>query len=188
MRYNLDLTLFDNRRLLLGATVICVLALLLVIKTGYAYHRDSMEELSNYEEALSISSKILSRGTEVENFIALGTERLAELEQGFLDADKPSIGAARLQEAVKKIALRNKISIRSEKSNNFKEAGHYIKIPVEFHFTSELMQLNRLLYDIEASELLIGVRAINIKSPERNKRAKLDITLVVEGVIRRTGD
>ena len=92
---NLHLKVLENRRLLFGIGIICVLISLLAIKSGYSYHRSTMEELTTYKEALRISSEVLSRGSEVENLIDRGFERLEDLEEGLLSADKPSIGAAR---------------------------------------------------------------------------------------------
>lgn len=178
-------SMLEDRRLLLGVGVICVLTLLLVLRSGYFYHQGTEEKLSAYDDMLLVSSQVLTKGGEIQKEIGAGAKRLAELENGLLRADKPSIGAAKLQEAVKQIASKRMITIESEKALNVKEVGEYIKIPVEFHFKTELKQLNMLLYDIEESQLLIGVRDMHIKTSDRNNPFTLNITIVVEGVIKK---
>jgi len=178
------LLLMENRRILPGIALIGALVLILIGRWGYTHHQNSMEEIAAYREVLQVSSSIVARGDEIKSLIEQKKNRIKELERGLLKADKPSMAAAELQEAFKKLLISKKISISSESVLNFEEAGDYIRIPVEFHLKAGLSQLTRLLYDVRASRLLIGVRSLNIKVPFAKGREQMNVSLVIEGAIR----
>ncbi len=184
MREKARLFMMENRRILPGIAVIGVLVLLLLVKWGYSHHQDARREIAAYREALQASSSIVARGDEIEKLIELKKNRIKELEKGLLKASRPSMAAAELQEAFKKLLLSKNISISSENVLNFEEAGDYIKIPVEFHLKAELWQLTRLLYDVRASRLLMGVKSMDVKVPYSENKAKMNISLVIEGAIK----
>ena len=173
-----------NKRLLPGAVIIGVLLILLFLKAGYNYHQGMNEEIHSYEELLKNSSMILARGESMEERMNIGVRMAGELEKGLLGAVQPSIGAAELQEEFKKYSAKRKITITSETALSFEEAGEYIKIPVEFRFKAELWRLSDLLYDIQASPLIMGVKKLRIKSPDERDPSMLTITLVIEGALR----
>ncbi|MFQ5353313.1 MAG: GspMb/PilO family protein [Thermodesulfobacteriota bacterium] len=177
----------ENNRVLPGMAVIGVLVLLLILKWGYNHHQRSASEIIAYNDLLQASSSIAERGSEIEKIIAGQNQEISALEKGLLKAQKPSIAAAELQEAFKKILARKNIIISSENVLAFEESGEYIKIPVEFHLKAELGQLTRLLYDVRLSPLLMGVRSMHIRTLSAADNAIMNITLVLEGAIRNTG-
>ncbi|MFQ5442185.1 MAG: type II secretion system protein GspM [Thermodesulfobacteriota bacterium] len=187
MKKKLRLLIMENRRIIPGIAVIGVLAVLLLVRWGYNRHQSAVEEISAYNEVLRTSSLVLARGSEVEKLIGIEKKRIKELEKGLLRASKPSIAAAELQEAFKKLVKKKKISISSENVLNFEEEGDYIRIPVEFHLRAGLSQLTRLLYDVQASALLMGVRSLRIRGPNSRNKAKMNVTLVLEGAIKTKG-
>lgn len=177
----------ENRRILPGIAIIGTLVFVLVLKWGYNTHQSSVAEITAYNDLLQTSSAIASRGEGVKKLIAEQKTEIGTLEKGLLKAEKPSIAAAQLQEAFKKIVARKKIIISSENVLNFEDAGKYIRIPVEFHLQAELSQLTRLLYEIQLSPLLMGVRSMNIRSMNATNSSRMSVTLVLEGAIKNTG-
>ncbi len=188
MKRDLRTLMLENKKLLPGVVIIGVLAVLLILRAGYNYHKGMHEEISSYEELLRNSSVILARGESLEERLNAAVKMSGTLEKGLLGAEQPSIGAAELQEEFKKYSSKRKIDITSETALSFEEAGDYIKIPVEFRFKVELWRLSDLLYDIQASPLLMGVKKLRIKSPEDREPTMLTVTLVVEGAIRNSGE
>lgn len=186
MKRDLRALMLENRKLLPGIVIIGVLAVLLILRAGYNYHQGMHQEISSYEELLRNSSMILARGESLEERLSVGIKMAGTLEKGLLGAVQPSIGAAELQEEFKNYSSRRQIVITSETALSFEEAGDYIKIPVEFRFKAELWRLSDLLYDIQASPLLMGVKKLRIRSPEEREPTMLTVTIVVEGAIRNT--
>ena len=188
MKRKLQLLIKQNRRIIPGIAVICVLVVLLIIKAGYDYHKATLDEIATYEDLLERSSLVLARGDNVGKLIDDARLGISKLEKGLLKADKPSIGAAKLQEAVKKMSSQKKITIKSENALNFEEAGAYVKVPVEFHFKAKLSQLNDLLYEIRSSPLLMGVSSMRIKAADQTDPSRLNVALVVVGAFKKNGE
>lgn len=187
MKKKLRLLIMENSRIIPGIALIGVLAVLLLVRWGYNRHQSAVEEISAYNEVLRTSSLVLAREGGVEKLMGVDRKRIKELEKGLLSAARPSIAAAELQETFKKFARKKKISISSENVLNFEEAGDYIRIPVEFHLRADLRQLTRLLYDIQASALLMGVRSMRVRAANSRNRAQMNVTLVLEGAMKNIG-
>ncbi len=183
----LRIMMLENRRLAPGMAVIGVLVLLLIVKWGYSRHMNARAEIAAYREALATSSEMLARGGDVKERIAREQKRLKALERGLLKASEPSMAAAELQEAFKRLIVRKNISISSENVLGFEEAGKYMKIPVEFHLKAALRELTRLLYEIEASPAIMRVRSMHVVVPYSGDKAMINVTLVLEGVIKKGG-
>ncbi|MFQ5480085.1 MAG: type II secretion system protein GspM [Thermodesulfobacteriota bacterium] len=177
----------DNKRILPGVAIIGALAFILIIKWGYNHHQRSIDEISAYNDLLQTSAAIIERGDDVKKSITLKKEEISKLEKGLLKAEKPSIAAAELQEAFKKMAAKKDITINSENVLNFEETGEYVRIPVEFHLKAKLRQLTLLLYDIKLSPLLMSVRSMNIRTINARDNAEMNITIVLEGAIKNKG-
>ncbi len=182
------LTMMENRRILPGIALIGALVIMLCLKWGYTHHQNSLDEIEAYRESLQASTSIVARGAEIKKLIGYQNKRIKTLEKGLLSAGRPAMAAAELQEAFKKLLLRKNITVTSENVLNSEENGDYTIIPVEFHLKAELGQLTRLLYDVRASRLLIGVRSMNIKAPYSKEQAKLNVSLIIEGAMKTESD
>ncbi len=181
----LRLLITENPRIFPGMVIIGVLVILLVLRFGYARHRENLEEIAAYREALKASSLMLARSDGIKTRIEAGEKDLKALEKGLLKARGPSMAAAELQEAFKRLTTGRDITIRSENVLGFEDAGQYMKIPVEFHLKTALSELTRLLYEIEASPLVMGVRSMHITVPYSRESGDINVTLVLEGAIRK---
>ncbi len=179
--------LAQNRRIVPGLLAIGVLVLLLVLKWGYAHHQESLAEIEAYREALQTSRVMLARTDDIKKRIEARKKGLSALEKGLLKAKSPAMAAAELQEAFKHLIAGKNITIRSESVLSFEELGDYTRIPVEFHLSTDLRQLARLLYDIETSPLVMGVRSMHVAVPYSGDKAMVNVTLVLEGGIKLWG-
>lgn len=151
----------------------------------YAYHSAASEEM----EAKMELYRSYADSAEAESVVYAKKQArdasVKELEAGLLDAARPSAGAALLQEAFKGLASKSGVTVTSGKVLPHAVAGRYVKVPVEFQFRAGLKELKELLQSMDGAPVLMGVRAIRIKSPEGAGSGRLDVTLQVEGAIRK---
>ncbi|MBI5236990.1 MAG: hypothetical protein HY887_01015 [Deltaproteobacteria bacterium] len=174
-----------NKRLLPAFGIIIILVALLVARAGYNYHRAVLEEIASNADKYAAFQSMLERADELKRLKGANEERVREFESGLLNAEKPSIGAAKLQEAFKALASKRMISVSSERALPVVYTDRYARVPVEFQFKARLYDLKELLYDIQASSVLMGVRSVRIKASEADGSSALDVTIVVEGAIRK---
>ncbi|MBI1912592.1 MAG: hypothetical protein HYS21_11405 [Deltaproteobacteria bacterium] len=172
-------------RLFYGALLIPLLVLLILARSAYRYHMGAREEIMVKIEQYQAQYSMMAKGEDILTAKKIAEERLLKMEKGLLDATKPSMAAAMLQETFKAFSSKKGITITSEKALNYSEKGRYIKIPVEFQFRAGLAELKDLLYDIKAAPVVMGVKEIRIKSPRQNEAGRLDVSLVIEGAINK---
>lgn len=178
-------TLRANRRLVPAFALIAVLIGLLALRAGSNYHASVLEEISSKAERYSAFQSMLERADDLKRLKEADEQRARKLEDGLLGADKPSVGAAKLQEAFKSLASKRRITVTSERALPVVYADRYARVPVEFKFKAGLSDLTDLLYEIQASTVLMGVRSVSIKAAESGGPSVLDVTIVVEGAIRK---
>lgn len=173
-----------NRRLLPALGIIVVLAALLIGRAGYRYHISSLEEIASNAERYEAFQTVLERADDFEKLKKKNEERVREFESGLLGAHKPSTGAAKLHEAFKELASKRGIAISSVRPLPAVYTERYAKVGVEFLVKGRLVEIKDLLYDMHASQVLMGVKSIRIKT-EAEGSPSLDATIVVEGAIRK---
>lgn len=181
---NIEPAIKKNRRALIGIAAICVLSALLAVKGFHSRHLIKKAEIEARAETYRKTSAAVLREDEAGKLKISADKKIAELEKGLLNADSPSIGAALLQEAFKSYTVKKGIAVSSERALPFNEKDGYKKIPVEFQFKANPEELKGLLYDIKSSPLIMGVRSLRLKSSGRGGPERLNVSLVLEGVIR----
>lgn len=175
----------SDRRLLPASGIIILLAALLIWRAGHNYHVSAVEEMADRAEQYSALRSMLERADEFKALRKSYDERVMNLEKGLLGPDKPSTGAARLQEAFKALASKKNVSVTSQRVLNAIPEDRYIRVPVEFQVRAGMPQLKELLYDIQTSSILMGVKRLSVKAAESGAPGSLDVTMVVEGAIRK---
>lgn len=177
----------ENKRILPGVIVIALLMGLLLFRWGYRRHMAAIDEIATLEDLYSSSIAMMERGGDVSRLKARSEARIKERENGLLKAAKPSVAAAELVESFKALSSRKGMVIASQRGLPVSDKAGYITVPVEFQFKTGLTQLKNLLYEIQSSPVLLGVRELKIKVPEQNDNGRLDVRLVVVGAIKKGG-
>ncbi|MBI1911049.1 MAG: hypothetical protein HYS21_03525 [Deltaproteobacteria bacterium] len=170
----------ENRKLSVGFVIIFFLSALIVFRTVYRLHKGVQEEIEIKQENLNILASSIEKS--VDSVDVSSGESLRELEKGIIAAEKSSIAGAVLQKTFKTIASKNHVTVISERPLKPIEAGEYLKVPIEFKLKTGLSGLSILLQDLRSSSLMIGLSSISIRTIEGGL---FDITLVIEGVMRR---
>jgi hypothetical protein len=172
-----------NRKLAPAFALIIVLVSLLVARAAYNYHTAVLGEIAVSADRYAAFQSMLERADELRGLQEANERKLRDLEGGLLSADKPSIAAAKLQEAFKALVSKKKISVTSERALPAVYADRYARVPVEFQVKAGMSELKDLLYEVQASPVLMGVKSLRIKSTESGGPGSLDVTIVVEGAI-----
>lgn len=174
----------ENRLLLPGACIILVLFSVLTFRSGYSAHLLLNEEIKTKAELYGLSTQMLSESENISKQLVAAKRRVVELEEGLFKVTKPSLGAAKLQSVLQEMASKRGMMISSAKTLPFKVEGIYTVMPVEFRLKINPIQLKELLYDIQSASVLIGVKETRIKVSDIRKPDDLDVTLIVEGLIK----
>lgn len=176
-------TLKGDRRMLRLVILAGLFMAALAAVAGYRYHLGAQEEIDFKKEQYSAFASLAAREGELTKGKEASLEMISALEKGLLNADTPAMGAVLMQEAFKTYSIKKGIRIMSERALPAAESGVYMKVPVEFQFKAGVAELKDLLLDIRSGPILMGVKAVKIRSLSQGPG--LDVSLVVEGAIKK---
>ncbi|GEM_PF-3394796 len=167
-----------------GVLIAAGLLILLLLRIGYGYHAALRNDIEAKRRLYEASAAMLADAGRMEDRLKRARGRIEDLEKGLLPGTKPPVGAARLQEEVKSLADRSGVTISSSRVLSTRKEGIYTKVPVEFRFRGGLPGVLKLLYGIRSSPILMGVGTLRIKALGDKNPQKLDVVMLVEGVMK----
>ena len=108
------------------------------------------------------------------------------VQQRLLPGETPQLGAANLQEIVKKLSEKNNVAIRSFRILEPKEMNVYRKISlhIDFNPINSMLSLGQFLYDIEnhPKELMISEMNLLVFNPRMP--SNIQGSLVISGLMK----
>jgi hypothetical protein len=126
-----------------------------------------VEATKKTEEEIILKKRVILKYEEylknrksVEEELDRTTKLYEEIQQRLLPGETPQLGAANLQEIVKRLSEKNGIGIRSFRILEPKEINGYRKVSVNIEFTpiNSMLSLGQFIHDIEnhGKELMIS--------------------------------
>jgi len=144
------------------------------------------EEIALKKRVLLKYEEYLSNRKAVEEELDRTLKQHEEAQKKLLPGETPQLGAANLQEIVKRLAEKNGIAIRSFRNLEPKEINSYRKISIQIDFnpTNSMLSLGQFLYDIEQheKELMISemdLLVLNVRMPNQ-----IQGNLVISGLMK----
>ncbi len=144
------------------------------------------EEIFLKRRVLLKYGEYLSNRKTVEQELDRTLKQHEEVQKRLLPGETPQLGAANLQEIVKRLSEKNGIAIRSFRMLEPKEINSYrkVSIQIEFNPTNSMLSLGQFIYDIEnhEKELMISemdLLILNIRMPNQ-----IQGSLVVSGLMK----
>jgi predicted RNase H-like nuclease (RuvC/YqgF family) len=144
------------------------------------------EEIALKKRVLLKYEEYLSNRKAVEEELDRTLKQHEEAQKRLLSGETPQLGAANLQEIVKRLAEKNGIAIRSFRILEPKEINSYRKISIQIDFnpTNSMLSLGQFIYDIEQheKELMISemdLLVLNVRMPNQ-----IQGNLVISGLMK----
>lgn len=107
-------------------------------------------------------------------------------QQRLLAGETPQLGAANLQEIVKKVSEKNGIAIRSFRILEPKEMNVYrrISLHIEFNPINSILNLGQLIYDIENNEKELMISEMDLLVFNPRMPNNIQGSLVISGLMK----
>jgi hypothetical protein len=108
------------------------------------------------------------------------------VQQRLLPGETPQLGAAGLQEIVKKLSEKNGIAIRSFRILEPKEMHAYrrISLHIEFNPINSMLSLGQWIYDIENNEKELAISEIDLLVFNPRMPNNIQGSLVISGLMK----
>jgi type II secretory pathway component PulM len=163
---NLSKVSFSQRKflwgLIAGAVALGVYTLLIVPLVEAKKKAD--QEIALTQRLLQKYAEVLQNRKMVEEGLERTLKQGEEIQKRLLSGETPQLGAANLQDMVKRLAEKNGLAIRSFRSLDPKEAGSFrrISVQIEFNPMSSMKSLAQFLYELELQEKKITISEMDL--------------------------
>ena len=150
--------------------------------------RKAEEEILLKRKVLAKYDQYLQNRKAIEEDLGRTIKQYEETEKKLLSGETPQLGAANLQEVVKRLSEKNGIAIRSFRILEPKEINSYKKISIQIDFNpiNSMLSLGQFIYDIEHQdkELMISEMDLLVMNPRLP--SNIQGNLVISGLMKGT--
>ena len=169
-------------------TVICILIYAFWVLPLIEATKKAQEEITLKKRVLLKYEDYLQNRKTVEEELDCTLKQYEEVQQRLLPGETAQVGAANLQEIVKRLSEKNGIGVRSFVIREPKQIDPYSKvsIQIEFNPVNSLLSFGQFIYDIEhhEKELMISemdVLVFNLRMPN-----SFQGSMVISGLMKGT--
>ena len=130
-----------------------------------------VEAMKKADQEIALNQRLLQKYSEVlqnRKSVEEGLERTAklgeEIQKRLILGGTPQLGAANLQDSVKRLAEKNNIAIRSFRNLDPKEEGAFRRISVQIEFSplSSMQSVAQFLFDLEHQDKEVMISEIDL--------------------------
>jgi hypothetical protein len=181
---------FSQKRILLvlAGIVMVILVISLGVLPLVEAKRRAEEEIALKKRALLKYEQFLQNRNVIEEELGRTLKQYVEIQQKLLPGETPQLGAANLQEIVKRVSEKNGIGIRSFRMLDPKEMNFYVKISlhIDFNPINSMLSLGQFIYDIEhhEKELMISEMDFLVFNPRMPNN--IQGSLIITGLMKKT--
>ncbi len=181
---------FSRRRIFL--LLAGIVAIILLISFGVVpliqAKRKAEEEIVLKKRALLRYEQFLQNRKAIEEELARTSREYEGFQQKLLSGETPQLGAASLQEIVKRLSEKNGIGIRSVRILEPKEMNVYLKVSlhVDFNPISSMLGLGQFMYDIEHHEKELMISEMDFLVFNPRMPSNVQGSLIITGLMKKT--
>ena len=181
---------FSQKRILLvlAGVVIIILVISFGVLPLIEAKKKAQEEIVLKKRALLKYEQFLQNRKAIEEELARTSKEYEAIQQKLLSGETPQLGAANLQEIVKRLSEKNGIGIRSVRILEPKGMNVYLKVSlqVDFNPINSMLGLGQFMYDIEhhEKELMISEMDFLVFNPRMPN--SVQGSLIITGLMKKT--
>jgi hypothetical protein len=181
---------FSQRRILF--MLIGIVALILLITFGVfpliEARNKAGEEIVLKKRALLRYEQFLQNRKAIEEELARTSKEYEAIQQKLVSGETPQLGAANLQEIVKRLSEKNGIGFRSVRILEPKEINVYLKVSlhVDFNPIGSMAGLAQFIYDIEHHEKELMISEMDFLVFNPRMPSNVQGSMVITGLMKRT--
>jgi hypothetical protein len=181
---------FSRRKVgwvLIGIAISIIIYLLGILPTVEAT-RKAEEEIVLKKKVLLKYEEYLHNRKSMEEELDRTVKQSEGIQQRLLPGDTPQIGAASLQETVKRFSEKNGIGIRSFRILEPKEIDSFrrISLQIDFNPTNSMLSVGQFMHDIENHEKDLMISEMDLLVPNMRMPNNIQGSMVISGLMKGT--
>lgn len=180
----------SQRKILWGfiGIMICILIYLFGILPLVEAAKKTEEEIVLKKRVILKYEEYLRNRKTIEEELSRTLKQFEGIQQRLLPGETPQLGAANLQEIVKRLLEKNGIGIRSFRMLEAKELNVFRKVSLQIDFnpTNSLLNLNQFIHDIENHEKELMISEMDLLVANIRMPNNIQGSLVISGLMKGT--
>ena len=146
------------------------------------------EEILLKKRVLTKYDQYLQNRKAIEEELSRTIKQYEGIQQKLLLGETPQLGAANLQEIVKRLSEKNGIVIRSFRILEPKEINSYRKVSIQIDFNpiNSILSLGQFIHDIEHHEKELMISEMDLLVMNPRVPSSIQGNLVISGVMKGT--
>ncbi|MFB3884253.1 MAG: type II secretion system protein GspM [Thermodesulfobacteriota bacterium] len=185
---NLKTSTYSQKKVLWvgGAAALSLLIYFLGVLPLSDAARRAQEEIVLKKNILLRYKEYLQNRKKIEEELDQAQKRYAGLQQRLLSGETPQLGAAQLQEIVRRLSEKNGIAIRSFRILEPKETYGFTRISlhIEFNPVNNMLSLGQFIHDIEQQEKELMISEADLLVPNPRMPNSVQGSLVISGLMK----
>ncbi|MFH1756605.1 MAG: type II secretion system protein GspM [Pseudomonadota bacterium] len=143
-------------------------------------------EIALKRRLLGQYGEILQNRKAAEDGLEKARKQAEEIQKRLLPGETPQLGAANLQDVVKRLAERNFLSLRSFRILEAKEMGAYRKISLQIDFNpiNSMLNLSQFIYELEHQEKVFMISKMDVIIFNPRMPNTVQGNLVISGLMK----
>ena len=172
----------------IGGAAILILLLTFGILPFVDSAKKMKQEIFIKKRTLEKYEKFRQSRKVIEEDLNQALRQYERTQQRLLFGETPQLGAANLQEIVKRLSEKNGIGVRSFRTLEPKEINSYrkISIHIDFNPVSSMLSLSQFLYDIEHHEKELMISEMDLLVVNPRVPNGIQGSLIISGVMKNT--
>lgn len=183
--------MFSQKKFFWGIVgiVLCILIYTFVLLPLVHAKKRVEEEIILKKKTLFKYDGFLRNRKVIEEELARARSQYEGVQIKLMAGDTPQLGAANLQEVVKRVSDKNGVQIRSFRILEPKEGNVYRKISIQIDFNpiSNMKGLAQFIYEIENGEKELMISEINLIVLNIRMPSSVQGSMVITGLMKGTG-
>ena len=173
---------------LLVGMVAVILAISLGVLPLIEAKKKAEEEIVLKKRALLRYEQFLQNRKSIEEDLARTSREYEGIQLKLLSGETPQLGAANLQEIVKRVSEKNGVGIRSVRILEPKEMNVYLKVSLHLDFNpiSSMLSLGQFMYEIEHHEKELMISEMDFLVFNPRMPSNVQGSLVITGLMKKT--
>ena len=164
----------------------CILLYFLGILPMLEQMKKAEEEIALKKRALVKYDEFLQTRKSVEEELERLSKQYEEIQKKLLPGDTPQLGAATLQEIVKRLSETRGITISSFRILESKDSNSLrrVSIQIDFNPTNSMLNLGEFIHDIEHHEKELWISEMDLMVPNLRNPTNLRGNMVITGLMK----
>lgn len=144
------------------------------------------QEIALNQRLLTKYAEVLQNRKAVEDLLDKTKKQNEEIQKRLLPGETPQLGAANLQDTVKRLAEKNSLNLRSFRNLEPKEVGSFrrVSVQIEFNPMSSMQSLTQFLYELEHQERELMITEMDLLVFNPRMPNTIQGNLIVSGWMR----